>query len=447
MSPTRSIDVPVLARVEGEGALHVRVREGRVDDVQLSIYEPPRFFEGFLVGRAAAETPDITARICGICPVAYQVAAANAVESSQQVDVGETIRTMRRLLYCGEWIESHALHIYLLHAPDFLGYPDAIALAADHRELVQQGLRLKKIGNTLMEVVGGRAIHPVNPKVGGFHRFPTRDELADVRPLLDQAAADAEETVRLVAGLDLPEVNQPYHFVALDPSNGDYPLEDGRHVLAGTHRGGRQRFPLEEFDTHVTEIQVEHSHALHARLDGVGPYLVGPLARWALLGDRMTGTAAQLAAELGVPDVVTNPFASIVVRALEVVYAVDEAARIVDAWLAAGPTEQGPASVDVPAAAGTGYGASEAPRGLLVHRYRTDEAGLVTEARIVPPTSQNQAQIEADVREVVDGALHLDDAALTHRAEVAIRNYDPCISCATHALTLTVDRDSERASS
>jgi coenzyme F420-reducing hydrogenase alpha subunit len=313
-------------------------------------------------------------------------------------------------------------------------------MAADHREVVQQGLRLKKVGNLLMEVVGGRAIHPVNPRVGGFHRFPTHDELAEIRPLLDQAAADATDTVRLVAGLDVPEVSQPYHFVALDPENGDYPLEDGRHILTGTGRGGQARFPLEEFDDHVTEIQVKHSHALHARLDAVGSYLVGPLARWALMGDRMTGTAADLAAELGVPDVVTNPFASIVVRALEVVYAVEQAGRIVDAWIAAGAWAHGPASVEVPAAAGIGYGASEAPRGLLVHRYRTDETGLVAEARIVPPTSQNQAQIEADVWQVVSGALDLDDAALTHRAEVAIRNYDPCISCATHALTLTVDR-------
>ena len=246
--------------------------------------------------------------------------------------------------------------------------------------------------------------------------------------------------MRLVAGLDIPTLSQPYHFVALDPSNGDYPLEDGRHLLTGTERGGRQRFPLEEFDTQVTEIQVEHSHALHAHLDGVGSYLVGPLARWALMGDRMTGTAADLAAELDVPDVVTNPFASIVVRALEVVYAVEEAARIIDGWLTAGPAAHGPASMAVPAGAGIGYGASEAPRGLLVHRYRTDEAGLVAEARIVPPTSQNQAQIEADVRDVVSGSLDLDDSALTHRAEVAIRNYDPCISCATHALTLTIDR-------
>ena len=436
MSRARALDVPVLARVEGEGALHVRIRDGEVDDVRLSIYEPPRFFEGFLRGRAAAETPDITARICGICPVAYQMAAANAVEASQGVDVGDRIRLMRRLLYCGEWIESHALHIYLLHAPDFLGYPDALVMAADHREAVQRGLRLKKAGNTVMDVVGGRAVHPVNVRVGGFYRFPTRTELDELRPVLDEAAADAEATVRLVAGLDVPELSMPYHFVALDSGNGDYPLEDGRAVVSGDGHQEPTQFPLVEFDENVTEVHVEHSNALHARLHGVGPYVVGPLARWALLGDRVGGRARELADEIGVPSVVTNPFASIVVRALEVLYAVDEARRIVDGW----PSDPGPPSVEVPAAAGVGYGASEAPRGLLVHRYRTDDAGIVRDARIVPPTSQNQAQIEADLRAFVAARLDLDDAELTRQAEVAIRNYDPCISCATHFLRLHVDR-------
>jgi len=436
VSRLRSLDVPVLARVEGEGALHVRVRDGAVESVALSIYEPPRFFEGFLRGRAAAETPDITARICGICPVAYQMAAANAVEASQQVDVGANVRLMRRLLYCGEWVESHALHIYLLHAPDFLGYPDAIAMAADHREVVQRGLRLKKAGNTVMDVVGGRAVHPVNVRVGGFYRFPSYDELDALRPVLDEAADDAEATVRLVAGLDLPELSMPYHFVALDPGGGDYPLEDGRTVVSGDGIGEPDRFPLEEFDEHVTEVHVEHSNALHARLHGVGPYVVGPLARWALLGDRVTGRARDLVDELEVPSVVTNPFASIVVRALEVLYAVEEARRILDGW----PDDPGPASVDVPAAAGLGYGASEAPRGLLVHRYRTDADGLVRDARIVPPTSQNQAQVEDDLRAFVAAHLDLDDAELTRQAEIAIRNYDPCISCATHFLQLHMDR-------
>jgi sulfhydrogenase subunit alpha len=433
----RSLDVPVLARVEGEGAMHVRIRDGKVDAVRLQIYEPPRFFEGFLRGRDAAEAPDITARICGICPVAYQAAACNAVEAARGVTVTDAIRAMRRLLYCGEWIESHALHIYLLHAPDFLGYPDALTMAADHRELVQQGLRLKKTGNELMELAGGRAVHPVNVKVGGFYRFPTPEEMARARATLDQAAVDAEATLRTVAALHLPDLQMDYHFVALDAENGDYPLEDGRFVLSGDGGGDPDRFALDLFDERVVELHVEHSNALHARLHGVGSYVVGPLARWALMGDRMTGRAAALAAELDVERPVRNPFASIVVRALEVVYAVEEAQRLIDEW----PADPGPAGVEVPAGPGVGYGASEAPRGLLVHRYRLDDDGLIRDARIIPPTSQNQAQIEADLRTFVEDHLDLDDAELTRQCEVAIRNYDPCISCATHFLRLHVDRE------
>jgi sulfhydrogenase subunit alpha len=436
MSKPRTLDVPVLARVEGEGAMHVRIRDGRVDTVQLSIYEPPRFFEGFLRGRDATEAPDITARICGICPVAYQAAACNAVEDAWGIGVPETVRIMRRLLYCGEWIESHTLHIYLLHAPDFLGYPDALAMAADHRDLVTQGLRLKKIGNELMDLVGGRAVHPVNVKVGGFYRFPTREEIDAFRPSLDRALVDAEATVRAVASLTLPHLEMPYHFVALAPENGDYPMEDGRTLVSGPGTGAAETFPLEEFDERVVEVHVEHSNALHARLHGVGSYVVGPLARWALLGDRLTGRAAALAAELDLPQPVRNPFASIVVRALEVLYAVEEAQRILDAW----PAEPGPSWVDGPRQAGVGHGASEAPRGLLVHRYRLGGDGDIKDARIVPPTSQNQAQIEADLRRFVQEHLDLDDAALTLQCETAIRNYDPCISCATHFLRLTVDR-------
>jgi coenzyme F420-reducing hydrogenase alpha subunit len=434
---SRIIDVPVLARVEGEGAVHVRVRDGDVQSVELSIYEPPRFFEGFLRGRCAREAPDITARICGICPVAYQMAACNAVEQAWGVTVPEPVRLMRRLLYCGEWVESHALHIYLLHAPDLLGYPDAITLAADHPDLVGRGLALKKAGNALMDLVGGRAVHPVNVQVGGFYRFPTAAEIAALRPALDRARDDAEQTVRSVAALPLPELEMPYHFVALDPGPaGEYPLERGGTLLSGDGTGTVTSFPLEQFDEHIVEVHVEHSNALHARLHGVGAYLVGPLARWALLGDRMGGRAGALAAELGVPRPMRNPFGSIVVRALETLWAVEEACTIIDAW----PSDPGPASVAAEPTAGIGYGASEAPRGVLVHRYRTDSAGDIQDARIVPPTSQNQAQIEADLLALVRENLHLDDATLTLRCETAVRNHDPCISCATHHLRLTFDR-------
>src|SRR5450631_3016201 len=165
---SRQLRVSALARVEGEGALSVLVEDGQVRDAQLRIYEPPRFFEAFLRGRQHTEVTDITSRICGICPVAYQASAWLAIEDACGVSVSEPIAALRRLLYCGEWISSHALHIYLLHAPDFLGYDDVLGLAADHRSKVERGLRIKKAGNAVLERVGGRAVHPVNPRLGGF---------------------------------------------------------------------------------------------------------------------------------------------------------------------------------------------------------------------------------------------------------------------------------------
>ena len=425
------LHVGTLARVEGEGAMHIAYRDGEVADVQLRIYEPPRFYEAFLRGRAHTEPPDITARICGICPVAYQTSACWAVEDACGVTVTDEIRALRRLLYCGEWIESHALHVYLLHAPDFLGYDGAVDMAADHPGVVERGLRLKKAGNRLMEVVGGRSVHPVNVRVGGFYRFPTVAELAGVRPALEQALEDALETVRLVAGFDFPDFEQPYEYLALRADAG-YPIEAGSPV---TTSGAA--FAVRDFADRIEEVQVPHSHALHARLDGGvrGPYAVGPLARYTLNADRLSPVARRAARDAGLGDACRNPFRSIVIRAVELVEACHEALRIVDGWTGAGP-----ASVPVPPRAGEGFGASEAPRGVLFHRYLLDDAGLIRDAQIVPPTSQNQAGIEADLRAMVGAWSDLDEHALQHRCEHAIRNYDPCISCATHFLDLTVER-------
>ncbi|HEU5036632.1 MAG TPA: Ni/Fe hydrogenase subunit alpha [Nocardioides sp.] len=425
------LHVGTLARVEGEGAMHIAYRDGQVSDVQLRIYEPPRFYEAFLRGRSYTEPPDITARICGICPVAYQTSSCWAIEDACGVTVTDEIRSLRRLLYCGEWIESHALHVYLLHAPDFLGYDGAVDMAADHPAVVERGLRLKKAGNRLMEVVGGRSVHPVNVRVGGFYRFPTAAELRGLRPDLERALDDAAETVRLVAGFEFPDFEQPYEYLALRAEAG-YPIEAGSPV---TTSGAS--FAVREFAARIEEVQVPHSHALHARLDGGerGPYAVGPLARYTLNADRLSPVARQAAREAGLGDTCRNPFRSIVVRAVELVEACREALRIVDAW-----TGDGPASVPVPPRAGEGYGASEAPRGVLFHRYVLDDTGIIRDAQIVPPTSQNQAGIEADLRSMVGAWSDLDEHALQHRCEHAIRNYDPCISCATHFLDLTVER-------
>jgi coenzyme F420-reducing hydrogenase alpha subunit len=418
----RTLSVSALSRVEGEGAMYVRVRGGAVEHVRLEIYEPPRFFEAFLRGRSYTEPPDITARVCGICPVAYQMSACRAIEDACGVTVDGQLGELRRLLYCGEWIESHALHIYLLHAPDFLGYPSAIELARDHRAAVERGLAIRRAGNAIMEVLGGRAIHPVNVRLGGFYRVPGPAELSalteQLRGALDRAA-----------GFEFPDFRCEHEQLAMShPSR--YAIEAGTL----TSSSGLS-FTAREFEQHVIEEQVPHSTALHARLAGRGTYLTGPLARYSLNSRLLSPLARQVAAAAGLGATCGNPFRSVLVRAVEIVYAIEESLRIITEYQ---PPPQ--AAIPVPPRAGTGYGVTEAPRGVLYHRYELAADGTVRTARIVPPTAQNQAAIEDDLRGFVADRLELDDHQLTHSCEQLIRSYDPCISCATHFLDLRVDR-------
>jgi sulfhydrogenase subunit alpha len=425
----REIVTEALARVEGEGALHVRVRDGRVEDVALRIYEPPRFFEAFLRGRAFTEVPDITARICGICPVAYQTSSVAAMEAACGVSVPAPIRALRRLLYLGEWVESHALHVFFLHAPDFLGYQSAFEMARDHRAIVEGALRLKKAGNALMRVIGGREIHPINVRVGGFYRAPTRAELAPMAEELKVVREFARDAVAFTAALPCPDFEEDFHFVALRHPE-TYAVESGRLVSTG----GLDIGP-EAFQAHFAEEQVPHSTALHARLRSGERYLVGPLARYALNRDRLSPLARETADDAGLEPVCRNPFRGIVVRAVEILYALDDALRLLEAYE---PFD--PPAVDVAPRAATGHGWSEAPRGVLWHRYAIDADGTILDAKIVPPTSQNQARIEQSLRGFVQRHLHLPDDELQLRCEQAVRSYDPCISCATHFLRLEIDR-------
>ena len=426
---TRTIKTDYLARVEGEGAMLVKIEDGRVGEVKLDIYEPPRFFEAFLRGRAYTEAPDITARICGICPVAYQMSAVTAMEQACGVEVGGQLRALRRLLYCGEWLESHTLHVFMLHAPDLLGYESAIDLARDKPELVAQALELKKTGNELMTVVGGREVHPINVRVGGWYRAPRKRELAPLVEKLERARELALAAVRLTSTFDFPDYTRDYELVALDHP-GEYPIDRGRIV---SNRG--LDVAVAEYDEHFVEDHVEWSNALHSRLVERGSYLCGPLARFALAADRLSPLAREAAKEAGLEQSERNPFRSIVVRSVELVYAADEALRLIADY-----EEPDAPSVPVEPRAGVGYGCTEAPRGILYHRYSLDAAGTILDAKIVPPTSQNQRTIEEDLRGVVERSLDVPDEELALLCEQTIRNYDPCISCATHFLKLEVER-------
>jgi sulfhydrogenase subunit alpha len=426
---TKTIRTQALARVEGEGAMFVRIEGDRVADVKLRIYEPPRFFEAFLRGRAFTEAPDITARICGICPVAYQMSAVQAMEDICGVEVGGQLRALRRLLYCGEWIESHALHVFMLHAPDFLGYDSAVELARADPGVVQRALELKKTGNRVMAVIGGREIHPINVRVGGWYRVPRKRELEPLRPALERAREIALEAVRFTSGLRFPEYEQDYELVALSAPD-EYAIDRGR---IASSKG--LDIDVADYDDHFVEEHIRWSNALHSRLRERGSYLCGPLARYALSADRLSDGARDAAASAGLTPAERNPFRSIVVRSVEMVFAAEEALRLIAAY-----EEPEAPAVAVEPRAGVGYGCTEAPRGILYHRYELDEEGTILDAKIVPPTSQNQRTIEEDLRGVVERSLQLPEDELTLLCEQTIRNYDPCISCATHFLKLEVER-------
>ena len=429
---TKTINVGYLARVEGEGALYLKVDNGQISDVKLKIFEPPRFFEAFLRGRKFGEAPDITARICGICPVAYQMSAVHAMEKAASIIVDGPLRELRRLLYCGEWIESHALHVFMLHAPDFLGYPSAVAMAQDHPELVKRGLFLKKVGNIIVSMLGGREIHPINVRLGGFYKIPSLMAFKAMLPDLEKARDEMQLAIESISNFSYPKFTRDYEFVALAHTD-EYPMCEGRIISS---KG--LNVSADEFEDVIEERQVPYTNALQATIRGRGAYLCGPLARFSLNYHHLTSSCQKAATSAGIAGGTNNPFKSIIVRSIETLYAFEEAIRIVNNL-----TIPKSPFVEVPPRQGIGRAATEAPRGLLYHRYGIDDDGHITEARIIPPTSQNQLSIEDDLREAVPPRANSSEDSLRTFCEQSIRNYDPCISCAAHFLKIHhIDRNS-----
>ncbi len=422
---TKTIKVNYLARVEGEGALYLKLDGNQVTDVKLKIFEPPRFFEAFLRGRSYEEAPDITARICGICPVAYQMSAVHAMERALGVSITHPLRDLRRLLYCGEWIESHTLHIFMLHAPDFLGFPSAVAMAKEHPDIVKRGLFLKKTGNAIVALLGGREVHPINVRLGGFYKIPPAEKFNALLPDLEKARSETKVAIQWLSTLSFPNFDRDYELVGLK-HEAEYPMNEGRIVSSkGLDVDAAQ------FEDVTEEIHAPYTNALQSRIRGRGAYLCGPLARFALNFDRLPESCKIAARAAGIDGGTSNPFKSILVRAIEVLFAFEEAVRIIKNF-----TQLDQPFVPIVPRAGTGFSATEAPRGLLYHRYQIDDHGRIMEARIVPPTSQNQLSIEDDLRQAVPLYSAEPEEKLQAFCEQTIRNYDPCISCSTHFLQI-----------
>ena len=426
----KNIEVPALARVEGEGALYIRLKDGSIAEVELNIYEPPRFFEGFLQDRYFQEVPDITARICGICPVAYQMSSVQALESALGVQISAQTRALRRLLYCAEYIESHALHIYLLQGPDLLGHESALTLAEVAPDVVKNALRLKKVGNDLLKAIGGRSVHPVNTCVGGFYRWPDLKNIQDQIPGLEWALQASLDTVRFASGLKYPDFEMDYEFVALTRPD-EYAIYDG-DILSSTGN----RITTNEFENSYIETHVRHSNALHSHTSANETYFVGPLARLNLNYEMLRPVARTAAEESGLQLPLKNPFKNLLARAIELVEVCDAAIELAKSY-----SPEGPSFAPITVKEGQGAGASEAPRGLLYHRYIVDEQGMIRFAKITPPTAQNFAQMEADLWKYAPSVIDLPHEEATLACEHLVRSYDPCISCATHFLKLNIDRD------
>jgi sulfhydrogenase subunit alpha len=424
----KTIEVPALARVEGEGGLYIAVKDGSAQEIRVNIYEPPRFFQGFLQGRFIQDVPDITARICGICPVAYQMSSVRALENALDIKVTDQIRLVRDLLYCAEFIESHVLHIYMLQAPDLTGHESAISLAADAPEAVVNALHSKKIGNTLLRIIGGRSVHPVNACVGGWYRWPRQEELNALIPELEWGLEHALESVRWSATLPYPDFEVEYEYVATHNPN-EYGILDGG-ILSSKIGLIKEK----DFEKHYLEEHVKHSNAVHSHAKDGSPYMVGPLARYNLNFDQLGDLAKKIAKEAKVTPPMHNPYKSLIARAVEVVEVYDRAIRLIKEY-----KPEGPSTVDFKLKAGEGAAASEAPRGLLYHRYKVDEHGLIKEAQIMPPTAQNLARMEADLWQLAPTVLKMEHDKATLTCEHLLRAYDPCISCATHFLTLTME--------
>jgi sulfhydrogenase subunit alpha len=422
---TKTIKIDHLARVEGHGGITVTLENGKVDQVTFDIFEGARLIEALVVGRHYADIPQIVSRICSICSSSHSLTAIKAIEDAFGLKVSPQTNALRELLSRGESIESHALHVFLLAAPDYLDYPSAIALAADMPEAVKLGLRLKKLGNTIQEIVGGRAVHPVNAIVGGFGKTPAFEQLAALRKDLQQGLKDCETMLEVLATLPAAEFcHTPTVYAALDTA-GDYGYYTGAEIRVTSGAAVMAR----DYRRLTNESVVPHSHSKHSHFDNQ-PFMVGSLARVTLYGDKLSDKAKSAMKKLLFTTPSDNPMDNNKAQAIELYFDVEYALRLVEKMLRDKIKPEAPLPVNVKE--GTGTAATEAPRGILFHSYSFDAIGHCTAADVITPTAQNLACAEYHFRAMVEQNPGAEIPLLRKQLEMIARAYDPCISCSVH---------------
>jgi sulfhydrogenase subunit alpha len=428
------INVHYVTRVEGHGNIVVDLKDGAIKELRWEIPEAPRFFEAMVRGRSYADAPHITSRICGICSIGHTVASLQGVEAALGVQPSEQTVLLRKLILHAETIQSHTLHVFYLAAPDFLGVNSVIPLATTHKEPLLQAIRLHRLANEWSDLIGGRTTHPINMVVNGFTRLPTQDELRGLRQRLTEAIPDLEAWVKIFKTLDIPDFERETEYLALQRDD-EYAFYNG--AIASTDGGIT---PVPQYREKIREFVVPYSTAKHTKAARES-FMVGALARINNNYEKLSPLARWAAEEMGLKPVCYNPFMNNVAQLVEVAHCLEDGVRIINELLAMGIKEED-RSVEVKGGTGplnglrTGVGATEVPRGLLIHEYTVDDSGTISGANFIIPTNMNHNNIERDLKALVPTVVEKPQEEITLTCEMLVRAYDPCISCSAHLLNV-----------
>lgn len=429
MADTFNINVKTISRVEGHGDLVLDVKNKKIEKLMFKIPESPRFFEAMLVGRKYDEPSHITSRICGICSVAHTCASLKATEKALDIKLSEQTIKLRKLMFHHECVQSNALHVYYLAAPDLFGVGSVFPLVKTHPEVVNIALRIKKMANDMVRIVGGRAIHPIRTVVGGFTKIPTMEEMLTMKKMLKACYPDLEASKEVFKTVKLPDFERETEYISISNA-AEYALYDGSIKSTDGWEIDDQ-----EYLDRINEKVVKHSTGKHC-WSSRDAYLVGALARFNNNYDKLSDNAKNYAEELGLKVPCYNPFMNNIAQFVEIVHSVDDSIRLIDEMMEDGLDED-KAMADISIKAGRGVGVIEAPRGLLIHDYTYNNKGRVEKANLIIPTNQNYANVEKDMEAMVPTIIDKSEDEIRLACEMLIRAYDPCISCSTHFINIT----------
>ena len=411
----RELNIDRLTRVEGHGAVDIVIENERLKEIKLRFTEGPRFFEFITRERLYTEIPKIVSRICGICYVSHRLASSMAVEDAFGVKVTPEIELLRKLLVVGEYLESHALHLYFLALPDYMGYPSAVAMLADYPNIVKRGFFIKEVGNRIMKLIGGKTVHGENILPGGFRSVPSVDDLKRVQEDLYRVLPEIKATISLFDTLNYPRFNEPHELQMCIEAEDIISFGDKVSLSDGT------LFTKQEYELFVEEKVSDYSTAKYSTIKEK-PFLIGPLARVNHHADGLLEETKRQLSLLKNSFPSSNTLHANLARAVEMLEFALRGIEITETLIALSPFK---GEVPVTPKKGTGFGIKEAPRGTLYHRYSFDETGRCVSANVITPTAQLQAVIESDLTSLVEKSKGASDEELRKKAEMLIRAYDP----------------------